>query len=34
MQFEFNTRLFDAAYVEAASKNILKENYSAANYRA
>ena len=34
VQFEFNTRLFDAVYVEAASKNILKGNYSAANYRA
>ena len=30
--FEFNTRLFDP--IEAASKNILKGNYSAANYRA
>ena len=29
VQFEFNTRLFGA--VEAASKNILKGNYSAAN---
>ena len=32
MQFEFNTRLFGA--VEAANKNSLKGNYSAANYRA
>ena len=31
VQFEFNTGLFGA--VEAASKNILKGNYSAANYR-
>ena len=32
VQFEFNTRLFGA--VEAANKNSLKGNYSAANYRA
>ena len=32
VQFEFNTRLFGV--VEAASENILKGNYSAANYRA